>query len=89
MAVVGPRDFVLMLHFNLTPEGTIYAIVTESGLGHLVPESKNIVRGLLPMGGWKLEPLKEDPTRTRCEYIAEIDLKGYMPAFIMSVAIKD
>jgi hypothetical protein len=89
VAVVGPRDFVLMLHFNLSPEGTIYAIVTESGLGHLVPESKNIVRGLLPMGGWKLEPLKEDPTRTRCEYIAEIDLKGYMPAFIMSVAIKD
>ena len=89
VAIVGPRDFVLMLHFNMTAEGVIYAIVTESGLNHLVPETKSIVRGVLPMGGWKLEPLKEDPSRTRCDYIAEIDLKGNMPGWIMSMAIKD
>ena len=89
VVVVGPRDFVLMLHFNMTPEGVIYAIVAESGLGHLVPESKNVVRGLLPMGGWKLAPIEGDPSRTRCDYIAEIDLKGNMPGFIMSMAIKD
>jgi hypothetical protein len=78
-----------MLNFNMTPEGVIYAIVTESGLNHLVPETKSLVRAALPMGGWKLEPLKEDPSRTRCDYIAEIDLKGHMPGWIMSMAIKD
>jgi hypothetical protein len=87
--VVGPRDFVLIMHFNMTPEGTIYAIVTESGLGHLVPESKNIVRGYLPMGGWKFEPLKGDSSKTLCSYIAEIDLKGQMPGFMIKMGMKD
>jgi hypothetical protein len=52
--VVGPRDFVLLLHFNMSSSGVIYAIVTESGLNDLVPEQKGIVRGSLPLGGWRL-----------------------------------
>jgi len=89
VVIIGPRDFVLMMHYNVTPEGVIYAIAMESDCGYLVPETKGIVRGLLPMGGWRLEPLKEDPSKTRCDYIAEIDLKGNMPSFLMGIAIKD
>ena len=77
------------MHFNMTPDGTIYAMVTESGLGHMVPETKGIVRGYLPMGAWKLEPVKGDPSRTLCSYIAEIDLKGNMPAFMIKIGMKD
>jgi len=73
----------------MTPDGTIYAMVTESGLGHMVPETKGIVRGYLPMGAWKLEPVKGDPSRTLCSYIAEIDLKGNMPAFMIKIGMKD
>ena len=77
--IVGPRDFVLIVHFNKTPEGVIYAVVMESGRGDLVPETKNFVRGVLPLGGWRLEPLKDDPSKTKCDYYAEIDLKGNIP----------
>jgi peptidyl-tRNA hydrolase len=87
--VVGPRDFVLVLHANQTPDGVIYAIVQDAGRNDLRPETKGIVRGYLPMGAWKLSPLPEDKNKTLCEYIAEIDLKGNMPAFIMKTAIKD
>ena len=87
--MVGPRDFVLVLHFNMSPQGIIYALVMESERGDLVPEKKGTVRGLLPLGGWRLEPLPGYPARTRCDYYAEIDLKGNIPGFIMKTAIKD
>lgn len=87
--IVGPRDFVLILHFNKTPDGVIYALVQESGRHDLWPESKGIVRGVLPFGGWRLEPMPGDPSRTKCDYIAEINLKGSMPSFIMKSAIKE
>ncbi len=89
VVVVGPRDFVLMIHFNYHTDGALYALVMESGLNHLVPESKGIVRGLLPMGGWRIEPMKNDPSRCKADYIAEIDLKGNIPSILMKVAIKD
>jgi hypothetical protein len=87
--VVGARDFVLILHFNLTPEGVIYALVMESGRGDLWPESKNIVRGLMPIGGWKLTPVPGEPNKTKCDYLAELHLKGSIPGFIMKAGIKD
>ena len=87
--VVGPRDFVLILHFNKSPEGNIYAMVMESGRNDLAPETKGIVRGLLPMGGWKLSPVEGQPNKTKCDYIAEIDLKGNIPGFVMKLALKD
>jgi hypothetical protein len=73
----------------MTPEGVIYACVTESGLNHLVPETKGIVRACLPMGAWRLEPIKGEKEKTKCDYIAEIDLKGNMPSWVMKMGMKD
>lgn len=87
--VVGPRDFVIMLHANREPDGTIWALVCESERNDLVPETKGIIRGALPLGGWKLTPNNGDPNSTLCSYIAEIDLKGSIPGFVMNMAIKD
>lgn len=61
VVIVEPRDFVLVLHFNMTQDGVIYALVMESGKGDLVPPSKGITRGILTLGGWKLVPLPENP----------------------------
>lgn len=86
--IVQPRDFVLVLHANKTPEGTIYAIVRHANRDDMVPTEKGVTRGALPLGGWMLEPVKGDPSKTKCYYIAEIDLKGSVPGFIMKLAIK-
>ncbi len=87
MVIVDPRDFVLILHFNKTPSGVLYALAMHADRDELIPESKGIVRGILYMGGWRLEPLDEN--RTKCEYIAEIDIKLNIPGFIMKQVIKD
>lgn len=87
--VVGPRDFVMILHFNKTPEGVIYVNVLDAGRNDLVPESKGVIRGNIPIGGWRLEPVKGNPNHTRCQYIVELDLKGSIPGFVMKMAIKD
>jgi len=92
VVVVGARDFVVIIHFNKTPEGVIYAIVLDAGRNDLVPETKGTVRGYLPIAGWRLEALPPQPGiphRTKVDYLAEIDIKGNIPAFLMKVVIKD
>ncbi len=92
VVVVGARDFVVIIHFNKTPEGVIYALVLDANRNDLVPETKGTVRGYLPIAGWRLEPLPPQPGvphRTKVDYLAEIDIRGNIPAFIMKVAIKD
>ena len=92
VVVVGARDLVLIIHFNRTPEGIVYALVMDAARNDLVPETKGIVRGYLPIGGWRLEalpPLPGIPERTRCDYLAEIDIKGNIPGWLMKVVIKD
>jgi hypothetical protein len=79
----------LILHFNRLPDGTCYVLVMASGRNDMVPEQKNVVRGELALGGWRLCPVPGDPQKTRCDYLAVIDMKGQMPAFIMKAAMKD
>lgn len=89
VTVVEPRDFVLIFHVNKTPEGVIYVVSVDSGRSELVPETKGIVRGALPLAGWRLEPLPGDPSRTKCDYLAEIDIKGNIPSWMLKSALKD
>lgn len=89
IAVVSPREFVLVVHFNLTREGAIYIIVTNANRDDLQPETKGIVRGSVPIGGWKFEPVEGNPNQSRCTYLAEVDLKGSIPGFVLKSANKD
>ena len=36
VAIVSPRDFILILHFNMMPDGTIYLLVFDAGNPELV-----------------------------------------------------
>ena len=46
---VSARDFVLILHYNRTPEGIIYILAFDTGRPDLVPEVKNVVRASVPV----------------------------------------
>jgi hypothetical protein len=49
-------------------DGTIFALVFSIDRDELAPPTKGTVRGVLHIGGWKLQPLPEDPSRTMCTY---------------------
>jgi len=85
--MVSPRDFVLIYHFNKMPNGTIFILAFDAGKPGLVPEDKGAVRASVAFGGWKLEPI--GPKKTLCTVIAEIDLKGNIPGWIIKQAFKD
>ena len=55
----------------------------------LVPEQKGVIRASAPIGGWRLEPLEGDPTKTKASYMSELDLKGNIPGFVMKKANTD
>ena len=89
VAVVSPRDFILLAHYNMTANGTIYVLVVNAQRDDLQPETKGIVRGSVPIGGWKIEPVEGNPNQSRLTYLAELDLKGNIPGFVLKQANKD
>jgi hypothetical protein len=80
---------VLCLHFNKSEKGTIYVCVFSVDKNELKPESKGIVRATVVMGGWVLEPLPDNPSKTQTTYFSEVDLKGSIPGFVVKTANKD
>lgn len=49
IAIVSARDFILILHFNMTPEGVIYVIAFNSDRNDLVSETKGVIRASVPV----------------------------------------
>lgn len=80
--MISAREFVLLTHFNMTPAGVIYVVGFNSNRDDLAPETKGIVRGSVPYGGWRLEPL-DGGTKCRMSFMAEINLGGNIPGFVM------
>ena len=72
----------------------MYVLAFSSDRDDLVPPSKNIVRAFinviiyfikyLQIGGWKIQPMAEDPNKTLCTYMVEMDLKGSIPGFVLT-----
>eukprot|EP00347_Sterkiella_histriomuscorum_P015068 403358431 len=89
VAVVSSRDFVFCLHINKMPDGTIYALVFSIDRDDMKPPEKGTVRGWLQLGGWKLQPMPDNPNKTLTTYQTEIDMKGSIPGFVMTQANKD
>lgn len=61
VAVVSARDFILIAHYNMMPDGSIYVIVLDANRDDLEPETKGVVRASVPIGGWKFEPVPGNP----------------------------
>lgn len=49
IAIVSARDFILILHFNMTQEGVIYVIAFNSDRNDLVSETKGVIRASVPV----------------------------------------
>lgn len=79
VAVISGRDIILILYFTVDETGTVYIVVYSDEREDLVPLNPSYVRAALPIGGWKLEPLKESPGKIRITYCVEMDVKGNLP----------
>ena len=89
--VVSQRDFVCMHLRRELADGTIFAI------GHSVPEEDGVfeptpdyVRGAVLEGsGWHCKPVLGPNGEQWCEmtYVILIDLKGWVPAFVVNGAL--
>ena len=49
IAIVSARDFILILHINMTQEGVIYVIAFNSDRNDLVSETKGVIRASVPV----------------------------------------
>lgn len=67
--------------------GTIKICVFSTDRDDLKPPAKGDVRAELLIGGWILEPLEDDPNKTRCTFTIELNLKGSIPTSFVKKAI--
>ena len=49
IAIFSARDFILILHFNMTQECVIYVIAFNSDRNDLVSETKGVIRASVPV----------------------------------------
>jgi hypothetical protein len=89
VAVISGRDVILILHFTVDDSGVVYIVVYSVEREDLIPKHPNYVRAGLPIGGWKIEPNKESPGKIRITYCVEMDVRGNLPQFLLSTAMKD
>lgn len=74
---------MIILHFNIAPDGSMFCLAFDAGNKDLVPENKGLVRASIPIGGWKFEKYNGNPNQTLCTYMAELDLKGSVPGWVL------
>ncbi len=49
VAIVSARDFVIILHFNISSDGTMFCLAFDANNKDLVPEIKGLVRASIPV----------------------------------------
>ena len=79
MAVVSGRDIIMILNFTVNEEGVIYIVCFSDEREDLVPLQPNLVRAGLPIGGWKIQHIDNQPGKIKLTYIVEMDSRGNVP----------
>ena len=88
--VVASREFVLDVLIFEEQDGTVFNIISSNhDLYAQYPLSKGAQRAESPMGGWILTPDKENPNRTWCTLLMELDFAGYIPDFVIRTAFRE
>ncbi len=88
---------MLNFHFHFKPEenngkGTMYFIgFSDPSIENLVPLPEEVVRGEMPIAGWRLEDISTNPSHPKIKVtqIFEVNFRGSMPNFILGPAFKD
>ena len=87
---VAGREFLLDFFTNQEADGTIFIVIsTNRELYDLVPERKGIVRAESPVGGWILTPDAQNPNKTHCKLMIEINFGGNIPDLAVKTAFRD
>ena len=83
--IVSARDFLVdFMTYRDTKSGTIYIVISDNEtLLEKYPERPGVVRAKLPLGGWIITPDPQNHNRCYCQLVAELDLKGLIPQFIV------
>ena len=89
MGVISGRDIILILNFTVDDFGTVYIVVYSVDREDLMPQQPNYVRAAIPIGGWRVDHVKDSPGKIRITYCVELDVKGNVPKFLLSVPMKD
>lgn len=89
VAVISGRDIIIIVNFTVNEEGVIYIVGFSDEREDLVPLQPDRVRGGLPIGGFKIEHIKNQPGKILLTYIVDMDPRGSVPSFLLSTALKD
>ncbi|GMR44976.1 hypothetical protein PMAYCL1PPCAC_15171 [Pristionchus mayeri] len=82
--IVSGRDFILTRLYRRLPDGS-YRMGTRSVEVDEKPEAENKVRGHIYLGAVQFRAHPEYPeTRTICDVVMLVDLKGFLPKWIVN-----
>lgn len=88
--VVAEREFILdFFTFQDEKDDTIFIIISSNDELEGPPKKKGVVSANAPIGGWVIVPDKENPNRTFCTLMIELDFGGYMPEIAVKTAFRD
>ena len=83
------RDFICNYLINIEQDGTLVIVSTSYGVDYDEPKHSGITRGDAPIRGWVIIPNQNDPSKSYCYIVNEVDLKTVVPNFILRQAQKD
>ena len=86
-ALVSNRDFCIVTRRVHTNQGRVIWMAC-SWEHDDVPPIKGVVRAVLIIGGWILDPVPGDHNKTFAHYIVEGDPKGSIPKMIVNLGYK-
>ena len=86
-SLVSDRDFVIVTRKVHTSSGRVIWIACSCEHDD-VPPVKGVVRGVLIIGGWILDPVQDDHNKTFAHYIVEGDPKGSLPKMLVNMGSK-
>lgn len=95
--MVAPREFLNLTHWRVMEDGAVLICARSIKTFPGMPEpdtgdSKGYVRADLRIGGWYLQPLEpaaDGSPRTRLVYLADLDLMGGIPEWIMKIVLSE
>ena len=87
--VVSARDFIVHALYYKEADGTMYITSSSDNVTTQVEHIDGAVRGEQPLGGFHLKVYPDDPNKTYCVIIKEVNLNGYVPNWVLKQAFKD
>ena len=86
---MSPRDFITNYLLNEEADGTIVLCLSSENCHYDYPPVKGVVRGFTALSGFVIKPDPKDPNKCTMSQLVEVDLKGFIPGYAMTMVLKD